>query len=188
MVSRRLALHPGLKAAVTSDGPAFVRVTLSSKPKITPLQPVSANGLEVTRFYRRVNADGSDEPLDVPKVGDLIRVQLRVTLPRDDARYMVVEDRLPGTFEAVNNTFESQAANMNAGATSEQSWSVSHNEIRADRVMFFMDRPYGRGTHTLSYLARVTLEGSAYAPPAKVEAMYDPEQLALSASRKFEVE
>ncbi|MCH7225401.1 alpha-2-macroglobulin family protein [Haloferula sp. A504] len=188
VVSRRLPLHPGLKAAVTSDGPAFVRVTLSSKPRITPLQPVSANGLEVTRFYRRVKADGTDEPLDVPKVGDLIRVELRVTLPTDDARYMVVEDRLPGIFEAVNNTFESQAANMNAGATSERSWTVSHNEIRADRVMFFMDRPYGRGTHTLSYLARVTLEGSAYAPPAKVEAMYDPDQLALSASRKFEVE
>ncbi len=188
VVSRRLALHPGLRFSVSSEGPAFARIKLASKPKIAPLQPVSVNGMEVTRFFRRMNADGTSEPLDVPKIGDLVRVELRVTLPTDDARYMVVEDRLPGTFEAVNNTFASQAANMNAGATSERSWSISHSEIRADRVMFFMDRCYGRGTRTLSYLARVVMEGDAYAPPAKVEAMYDPDQLALSASRTFEVE
>lgn len=188
VTSRHLSLHPDLRASVRSSGPAFVRVKLSSKPKIAPLQPVSANGLEVTRFYQRVNPDGTREPLDVPKIGDLVRVDLRVTLPTDDARYMVVEDRLPGTFEAVNNSFASQAANMNSGATSERSWSVSHSEVRADRVMFFMDRPYGRGTHTLSYVARVVMEGDAYAPPAKVEAMYDPDQLALSASRRFKVE
>ncbi len=188
VASRRLPLHPGLKLGVRSDGPAFARVTLASKPKIAPLKPVSAEGMEVTRFYKRVKADGTTEPLDVPRIGDLVRVELRVTLPTDDARYMVVEDRLPGIFEAVNNTFESQAAQMNAGPTSEKGWAVSHSEIRADRVMFFMDRCYGRGTRTLSYVARVTMEGSAYAPPAKVEAMYDPEKLALSASRNFGVE
>ncbi|BCX48364.1 alpha-2-macroglobulin [Haloferula helveola] len=185
--SRSLPLHPGLKLAVTSDGPAFIRLKLESKPKIAPLQPVAVNGLEVTRFYQRVHPDGTTEPLDSPKIGDLIRVDLRVTLPGDDSRYLVVEDRLPGNFEAINNTFESQAANMNAGGTSEESWTVSHNEIRDDRVMFFLDRVYRRGTQTLSYLARCTIEGESFAPPAKVEAMYDPDQTALSASRSFEV-
>lgn len=188
VASRRFALHPGLKVGITADGPAFVRVSLASKPEIAPLQPVATNGLEVTRFYRRVHSDGSTEPLDVPQVGDLVRVDLEVAMPLDDARYLVIEDRLPGSFEAVNNSFATQAANTNAGGTSERSWDVSHSEIRADRVMFFLDRWTGKGTRTLSYLARVTLEGSAYAPPAKVEAMYDPDQVALSASRSFEVE
>jgi uncharacterized protein YfaS (alpha-2-macroglobulin family) len=186
--TRSFALHPSLKLQVSADGPAFVRVKLAAKPEIAPLQPVASNGMEVTRFYRRMHPDGTSEPLDVPQVGDLVRVEMRVTLPDDDARYLVVEDRLPGTFEAVNNSFASQAANLQAGNTSERSWSVSHHEIRADRVMFFLDRPSRRGTHTLSYLARVTMEGRAYAPPAKVEAMYDPERLALSASRRFDVD
>ena len=144
--------------------------------------------MEITRFYERVKPDGSVEPLGKPEIGDLVRVSLRVTLPQDDYRYMVIEDRLPGTFEAINENFASQASAMHTGATGQQQWAVSHSEVRADRVMFFLDRCYNRGTRTLSYHARVTLEGTAYAPAAKVEAMYDPEQLALSATRIFKVD
>ncbi len=62
-----------------------------------------------------------------------------------------------------------------------------HREIRDARERFFFDRSYQAGTRTLTYLARCVLEGDAYAPPAKVESMYDPDQTALSASRSFEV-
>jgi uncharacterized protein YfaS (alpha-2-macroglobulin family) len=188
VVRRSFGLYPGLGLRVSSKGPAFVRVKLASKPKIAPLQPVASNGMEVTRFYRKVRPDGTTEPLAQPRVGDLVQVDLRVTLPADDSRYLVVEDALPGVFEAVNPTFASQAAGWDAGRTGGWSGSISHREIRADRVRFFLDRPRRGGTRTLSYLARVTLEGEAYAPPAKVEAMYDPDRLALSASRRFEVE
>ncbi|MFC7338354.1 alpha-2-macroglobulin [Haloferula chungangensis] len=183
----RFTLVPGLKLTATADGPAFIRIKLAAKPKIAPMQPVAKNGLQVTRFYERVNSDGTSEPLDTPKVGDLIRVKLRVTLPDDDLRYLVIEDMLPSIFETVNNSFESQSANMNAGGTSENEWSVSHSELRDDRALFFFDRAWRNDTKTLSYLARVTQSGSALAPPAKVESMYDPENLALSASRQFVV-
>ena len=152
-----------------------------------PLKPIAANGLEITRFYQRVKSDGSTEPLDIPKVGDLIKVELRVTLPSDDSRYLVVEDRLPSVFEAINNAFESQKGPSVAGETSETTWNVSHSEVRDDRVMFFFDHIYRKGTHTLSYLARCTMEGTAYASSAKVESMYDPDHTALSASRIFKV-
>ncbi|MEM1083037.1 MAG: alpha-2-macroglobulin family protein [Verrucomicrobiota bacterium] len=181
----RFNLVPDLKLTATSDGPAFIRVKLASKPKITPMQPVAKNGMEITRFYELVHADGSSEPLQKPKLGDLVRVSLRVTLPDDDLRYLVIEDRLPSIFETVNNSFESQAANMNAGRTSEQAWDVSHHELRDDRALFFLDRGWRNDTRTLTYLVRVTQTGTALAPPAKVESMYDPDNLALSASRQF---
>ena len=187
VITRRLGLQRGMKLSVKAEGTMIVRLRLASKPKIAPMQPVSAQGMEITRFYEKVNSDGSREPLGKPKIGDVVRVSLRVTLPEDDMRYLVIEDRLPGTFEAVNESFASQAT-VNAGNTSQNEWTVSHNEVRADRVMFFLDRCYHRGTRTLTYHARVTLEGTAYAPPAKVEAMYDPERLALSASRVFKVD
>ena len=98
---------------------------------------------------------------------------------------MVVEDRLPAIFEAVNNDFASQAAHGNAGRTSENDWSISHSELRADRAVFFFDRIWRGGRQNISYLARCTMDGSAVAPPAKVESMYDPENVALSASREF---
>ena len=51
--------------------------------------------------------------------------------------------------------------------------------------MFFLDHVWRKGTYTVTYLARCTLAGTATAPPAKVESMYDPENFALSASRVF---
>ena len=59
---------------------------------------------------------------------------------------------------------------------------MSHQELRDDRAVFFIDHPDRGGSHSLSYLARVTSAGEAIAPPAKVEAMYDPQSFALSSS------
>jgi uncharacterized protein YfaS (alpha-2-macroglobulin family) len=115
----------------------------------------------------------------------LVRVTLQVELPADGERYMVIEDRLPAIFEAVNNDFASQAANGNAGATSENHWNISHSELRSDRAVFFFDRIWRGGRQSITYLARCTMEGNAVAPPAKVESMYDPNNTALSSSREF---
>lgn len=43
---------------------------------------------------------------------------------------------------------------------------VSHSELRDDRAVFYMDRVSSSGTYTLSYLARCTLTGHVYVPPA----------------------
>ena len=120
------------------------------------------------------------------KPGDLVRIDLEIILANDDLRYLVVEDRLPAIFEAINDSFESQSGPANAGGSSQGDWSVSHTEIRGDRAMFFFDRIWTRGRHTLTYLARCTMTGTSMAPPAKVESMYDPDNTALSASRTFQ--
>ena len=174
-----------LVLSATSDEPAYVRVKLASKPAIAPQKPVAKNGLEITRFYERVKSDGTSEPLEAAKLGDLVRVTLQVAMPQDDARYLVVEDHLPAIFEAVNNDFASQSANPNAGGTSVNDWNISHSELRSDRAVFFYDRIWKAGQTKITYLARCTMEGKAVAPPAKVESMYNPDNTALSASREF---
>ncbi len=107
---RSLPLGPNLKLNVTADHSAFVRLRVASKPPVAPLQPVATNGLSIDRIYYRVNPDGSADPLTEPKLGDLIRVSLRVTLPKDDTRYLVIEDPLPAVFETVNTDFKSQSS------------------------------------------------------------------------------
>jgi uncharacterized protein YfaS (alpha-2-macroglobulin family) len=181
---RSLKLTPDLKLALSSDSSACVRMNLAAKPQIVPTQPVASNGLSVDRIYERINADGSASILTEPKIGDLIRVSLRVTLPKDDTRYLVIEDPLPSVFETVNTDFKSQRAAAGI-STSENDWNVSHSELRSDRASFFLDEVWHKGTYTVTYLARCTLAGQATAPPAKVESMYDPESFALSASRVF---
>ncbi len=181
---RSLPLGPNLELKLHSDAPAFVRLRLASKPPVAPLQPVANNGLSIDRFYHRVLPDGGTELLTEPKVGDLIRVSLRITLPKDDSKYLVIEDPLPSVFETVNTDFKSQNTALGV-ATSENDWNISHSELRSDRAAFFLDHVWRKGTYTVTYLARCTLAGQATAPPAKVESMYDPDNFALSASRVF---
>ncbi|MEO5916779.1 MAG: MG2 domain-containing protein [Luteolibacter sp.] len=182
--SRSFRLTPDLKLSVSADREAFVRINVAAKPKVTPTQPVATNGLSIDRIYERVNADGTTTILADPQIGDLIRVSLRVTLPKDDTRYLVIEDPLPCVFETVNTDFKSQRAAIGV-STSENDWNVSHSELRSNRASFFLDEVWRKGTYTVTYLARCTLAGQATAPPAKVESMYDPENFALSASRVF---
>ena len=182
--ARSFKLTPDLKLALRTDHNAFVRLKIAAKPQIAPIQPVATNGLSIDRIYERIHADGSAQILTEPQAGDLIRVSLRVTLPTDDTRYLVIEDPLPAIFETVNTEFKSQRAAAGI-RTSENDWQVSHSELRSDRAAFFLDEVPRKGTYTVSYLARCTLAGQATAPPAKVESMYDPENFALSASRVF---
>jgi len=182
---RALDLHPALDLTLTAgSAPVYLRIAVEGKPPIAPMQPVATNGLSVERVYERVLADGSSEILDQPQVGDLIRISLKLTLPTNNTRYLVVEDLLPTIFEPVLSDFESQRAIV-GGRTSENDWRVSHRELRTDRASFYLDYLPRAGTYTLNYLVRCTLPGEALAPPAKVESMYDPENFALSASREF---
>jgi uncharacterized protein YfaS (alpha-2-macroglobulin family) len=179
-VARSFSLHPDLALALDHDGPAFVRLKLAAKPLLAPFKPVARNGMAIDRFYEKILPDGSAVILTEPAVGDLVRVTLRVVLPEDDTRYLVIEDPLPACFETVNEAFATQRSI--AGGTGTD-WQVSHTELRTDRAVFYLDEVGRRGTYSLSYLARCTLAGATTAPPAKVESMYDPTRYALSASR-----
>lgn len=183
-IVRSFPLGAGVSFVMKADKPTYVRTNVMSKPAILPTIPVANNGLAVDRSYQLVNGDGSMKPLENPKPGDLIRVTLRVTLPKDDVRYLVVDDPLPAVFEAIHSDFSSQSAALGI-RTSEQSWNVSHSELRDDRAVFFLDHVWKAGTCTLSYLARCTTSGDVFSPSAKAEMMYDPDNTALSASRRF---
>jgi len=179
-----LPLDPAGGMKLSSSAPAFVRMKVSGKPAIAPMAAVANNGLSIDRLYEKVLPSGQTEVLTQPALGDLIRVTLRVTLPADDTRYLVVDDPLPASFEAVNTDFASQAGGQTI-QTSENDWNISHSELRSDRAVFFMDHIYRKGTYKLTYLARCTVGGDVNVPPAKVESMYDPESFALSATQKL---
>lgn len=179
-----MPLTPATVMSLKASASAYVRIKVAAKPAIAPIVPVAMNGLSIDRFYEKVLNSGQTEVLTQPALGDLIRVTLRVTLPKDDTRYLVVDDPLPAIFETVNSDFASQSSGQNV-RTSEKDWTISHSELRSDRAVFFMDHVWRKGTYEITYLARCTVAGEVTAPPAKVESMYDPENFALSASQKF---
>lgn len=178
----RIPLQKGIKVIANTDNTTYAKIKLSAKPEIAPVGPWAHNGLSITRSYDRVLANGTMEPMGQPHVGDLIQVNLAITFP-EAIDYVVIEDRLPALFETVNNDFESQRSRFKTN--SDNSWNITHKELRSDRAVFFFDRSWRSGSRTISYLARVTSAGSAIAPSAKVEAMYDPEKIAISKSRSL---
>jgi uncharacterized protein YfaS (alpha-2-macroglobulin family) len=98
-------------------------------------------------------------------------------------RYLAIDDPLPSSFQAVNSDFGSQAGRVK----DKNHWSISHQEVRLDRVLFFVDNPRRSSNVTMSYHARVTHDGENFVPSTKVEEMYDPSSYALGATQTLSV-
>ena len=82
----------------------------------------------------------------------------------------------------MNPRFKTQ---QNAGENKRSwDWMVSHSEIRADRMLYFVDHLHP-GQHTFRYLARVRASGKVIAAATKIEEMYHPDRHGVSASRNL---
>ena len=112
----------------------------------------------------------SGEPVAQPTMGQLLRVRLTIEAP-DDRRQVVVTDRLPAGFEAVNARLATEQQRVSA----QESWEWASSEVRDERVSFFAHHLYG-GTAYAEYLARVSRSGEFVWPAATVESMYQPGQ------------
>jgi hypothetical protein len=53
------------------------------------------------------------------------------------------------------------------------------------RALFFTDYAPAKGKFSLQYLARVIAEGDTTAPPARIEAMYQPDKYGLSSTQRI---
>lgn len=152
-------------------------------------------GIKVTRRYEKLMPDGSWQPTATFAVGDVVKVHLTAALGRHiDAshlRYLVVEDRLPAAFEAVNPALTSQALPPGVDEKQARSWwyycsSIDNKEFLKDRVRFFASYISNR-TLNATYVARVLRPGKVTAPATKAELMYRPEIRGLSVPQKLEI-
>ncbi|MCP5540566.1 MAG: hypothetical protein H7A53_08190 [Akkermansiaceae bacterium] len=143
-------------------------------------------GFGIERTYHRIDAEGNVEPAGVFEVGDLVLVTLHLSIPDGErVNYLAVDDPMPSIFEAVNPEFKSQAAGNREGYKGDWKRLYCHyRELRTDRALFFCDYLYKGGDYAVEYLARVVAPGEATAPPAKIEAMYEPERHGLSATTR----
>ena len=150
------------------------------------------------RIERRYTApDDKQSPAKTSfKAGDLVRVTLTMTVPKD-RRWVAVTDPLPAGFEAIESRFAttgSALANEQRGqeAAAMSFWDYwekggfDHVERHDDRVQLFAGR-LSEGTHTYSYIARATTAGTFRVAPARAEEMYEPEVFGRTANVIVEV-
>lgn len=158
-----------------------------AQPKIGAAGPV-----QVSRTY--LDPETNQPITGSVAANQLVRVQLTMTLPQDGF-YMLVEDKLPGGLEALNESLnttghEGQAScydyNNNCESYHWQEYGYNNKEVRSDRVSLFITE-LRAGTHTFSYLARATRPGAFLALPAEAWAMYDLTLWGRSASSELVV-
>lgn len=164
--------------------------------KAQPVQAIN-QGLKVTRRYEKLMPDGSWQPTATFAVGDVVQVHLTVeadaAVDKELLRHLVVEDRLPAAFEAVNPALASQALAGIEGVSEDEmrGWwyycsHITNKEFLKDRVRFFAHY-VSDGEMQATYVARVLRRGKVTAPATKAELMYRPEIRGLSIPQQFEI-
>jgi hypothetical protein len=170
--------------------PTYYAMTLYEVPLAKPVR-ADQEGISVERWYESY-ADG--KPVMEVKEGDLVRVRLRISVPRD-REFVVIDDALPAGLEAVDQTLRTTGSlppyegaarlegDQREGPVGQRwlygSWDAGwwtpweHKEIRDDRVLYFA-RQLWRGSYQTSYVARATTAGVFVRPPAQAEEMYNP--------------
>ena len=145
--------------------------------------PVSDQGIRIDRRYERVSDSGPGPAGTSFAAGDLVRVTLVITLPKE-RRYVAVSDPLAAGFEAVDSWFQTTASELARDAStqsSDDSWQAwwrrggfDFVDKYDDRVAIFATR-LSEGRHEFSYLVRATTAGVFTAAGTWAEEMYSPE-------------
>ncbi len=171
-----------LKFDNPSDQPLFAHISVATRPAELSMQPRD-QGFKIRRSYHQLAPDGTMTETNDFEVGDLVVVHLETTISNKDESFLAVDDPLPSVFEAINPAFENRA-NANAPLNRWKQLPRDFEEIRTDRALFFCNRLWSEGTYRIQYLARVVASGVVTAPPAKIEAMYEPQRHGLSATTR----
>jgi uncharacterized protein YfaS (alpha-2-macroglobulin family) len=149
-------------------------------------------GFAVTRTYQSAGPgpDSDGPPARAFAAGSLVRVTLRLTVPKE-RRYVAVTDPLPAGFEAVESWFATTAADLardQGDQEDRRGWidwwqrgGFDRVERHDDRVLLFATR-LAEGEHVFSYVARATTAGTFRTAPAHAEEMYEPEVFGRTAT------
>lgn len=185
---------PNLTITRAGEGRLYFSTRLQYTPK--DALPATDQGMRVERRYERfTESAGASAGTTSVAAGDLVRVTLRVTLPKE-ARFVAVTDPMAAGFEAVDGFFKTTSQDLARDASSSDSdgdwmsWmrkgGFDHVEKFDDRVQLFASR-LGTGTHEFSYIVRATTAGTFVTTGAWAEMMYRPEVFGRTASAVIDI-
>ena len=161
------------------------RLYYAARLQYAPAEPPPMNeqGIHIERRYEPYVENGDSPASTSFAAGDLIRVTLMLTLPKE-RRYVAVTDSLPAGVEAVDGWFRTTATDLardSSVQSADQSWEerwrrggFDHIEKYDERIALFATR-LSEGRHVFSYLVRATTAGTFRVSGAWAEEMYAPE-------------
>jgi uncharacterized protein YfaS (alpha-2-macroglobulin family) len=179
-------LPGGNSIEITQQGAGRMYYTISSWSYTTEADVEAAGNITIKRNYQFLSGS---RPNPDSRLGQLVKVTLEITMPKDGS-FIILEDKLPGGFEALNESLSITSHEVNIWAEPRFAWKsngYNHKEIRADRVSFFFTE-LSAGIHTYTYVARVNYLGEFTAMPTQAWAMYDNKLWGRSASDRVVVD
>ncbi|MBS2015610.1 MAG: hypothetical protein JST00_22170 [Deltaproteobacteria bacterium] len=147
----------------------------------------------------RVYTDPKGRPLDLSQVkaGDVVRVALRIEIPKLDgwrASYLAVTDRFGAGLSPVQPDLATvaQADGVEKDhpfydGLSGWGGQASYVDVRDDRVNVYFDRVYGSHAAYATYLVRAVTPGEFFVPAAVGELMYEPGSFGYSDSSRVTI-
>ncbi|WP_168210773.1 Ig-like domain-containing alpha-2-macroglobulin family protein [Persicimonas caeni] len=178
-----------------AGGPMYYTATLTYVQDEPPTTGFDG-GFHLQRDYVAADGDNAGEPLDKVRPGQVVKVQLTLTVP-EERSFVAVEDPLPAGFEPINTDFKTTSTNLDEALGSSDRgrwywWSwywwarFDHTEQHDDKVLLFANR-MRPGVYKHAYLARATTPGTFTAPAARAEAMYEPALYGRSDAKAVEI-
>jgi hypothetical protein len=182
---RQVAAGASQPLTVSRAGTGHVYYATRVQYALTTPQPAVDQGIHVERRYETYVEKGAGRAATSFNAGELIRVTLTVTLPKD-RHFVAVVDPFPAGVEAVDSWFATTASDLAHDASSQStngdnswlSWyrhgGFDHVEKYDDRVQLFATS-LGTGKHEFSYVVRATTFGTFGVAGTRAEEMYAPE-------------
>ena len=162
------------------EGRMYYNAALTYLPAGTP--EAIDSGIAVEKKMTVVKGKGEDS--DTFYRGDLVKIDLTITTPRDRL-FVVLDDPLPAGFKSLNFGIETTDKSLLRYLDNDSSFRYS--EYKDDRVVFYADY-VGQGVHTISYLVSAEHSGSFNLPPTFASEMYTPEVFGMTGVDVVEVE
>ncbi|MBD3238418.1 MAG: hypothetical protein GF332_02145 [Candidatus Moranbacteria bacterium] len=131
--------------------------------------------MKIQRRY--INFSRPDQPI---AVGDTVKVELKVE-SQTPINFTIIKDELPSGMVFVNRELDNEPDNMDP---------PSRNYSQARETISGAELPirWWRSDSNYYYFARAVNAGDFFAPPALVEAMYDPDYFAQSKVQQIKID
>jgi len=149
--------------------------------------PPQDEGFSVTRAYYRLDDKQNQEPVTTAKVGEVLRVNLQITVPVI-RRHAVIEDFIPAGFEIVNLDLATEQKSLRLQETElrgRELWPT-HQELRNDRAFLYREN-LSAGVYEFDYFVRALIPGTFAHLPTTAFEMYFPENFGRTAPSYFEI-
>lgn len=156
-----------------------------------PQQKEVAQGIEVFREL----LDGGGKPTTTVRVGDELKVQLRIRAQKSYQGNLAIVDLLPGGFEVVTSAGsarqsddedEDRRSTALPFALPDSSYRPSYGDMREDRVVLYGG--IGPAAKTFVYKIKATNTGQYVVPAIFAKSLYDPQVFAYGKASTVTIE